>query len=151
MGSVDESTAALGLARAMTESEKIRSILVHIQKQLYVLMSELAAIPDKVDQFKRISIEDVHWLEEQITNLENAVVLPKEFIIPGESSASAALAISRTIVRRSERRTIAFFEEISFTDTTLITYLNRLSSLIFVLEVYESSLTGRGLLLAKEE
>lgn len=151
IGSVDEATAALGLARSLTEIEKTRSIVLQIQKQLYVLMTELSAEPDMAGQFDAIDEEEVIWLEEQITSLEKLVELPREFIIPGESPAGGALAIARTVIRRAERRVIALFEENEIQKVILIAYLNRLSSLIFILEIYEASLSGEGIRLVKED
>jgi len=151
VGCVDEATAALGLARSLSKSEKICSMLVHIQEQLYWLMSELSAAPGVAEKFDKINQVEIVWLEKQIEHLENTVLLPKEFILPGESSASAALALARTIVRRAERRTITLFETGEIKKSLLIAYLNRLSSLIFILEVYEASLSGRGVRLVNEE
>ena len=90
-------------------------------------------------------------MEDQIEHLEKIVVLPREFIIAGESVASAALALARTIVRRAERRTIALFEAGEINKPLLIAYLNRLSSLIFLLEVYEASSSGGGVRLVNED
>jgi cob(I)alamin adenosyltransferase len=151
IGSVDEATAALGLARSLSESEKIRSLVLYIQKQLYLLMSELSASPEVADKFDKLNEDDVEWLEEQIDSLEKSVVLPREFILPGESPASGALSLARTIIRRAERRAVALQEAGEVQKPILIVYLNRLSTLLFILEVYESSLSGRGIRLAKEE
>lgn len=151
VGSVDEASAALGLARAMTESESVQEIILQVQKQLYLLMSELSADSKTADQFDRINQGEVDWLEEHILKLEKTVTMPREFILPGQSPASAALAVARTIVRRAERRAIALFEMEGFKKEVLIVYLNRLSSLVFILEIYESSLSAQHLRLAKEE
>ena len=151
VGSVDEATSAIGLARALSQSEKTRSTLLHVQKKLYFLMTELSVDPAVAGKFDKIQQEDVGWLETQIETLENSVVLPRDFILPGESQASGALALARTVVRRAERRTIALFEANGFEKPVLIAYLNRLSSLLFILEVYETYLSGRSLQIAKEE
>jgi cob(I)alamin adenosyltransferase len=149
IGAVDEASAALGLARALTQSERTRTILLNIQKQLYLLMSELASAPDVAEKFDKISEQDVINLEAEISDLEATVELPREFIIPGENPASGALAIARTVVRRAERRTIALLEAQEIHKQILVAFLNRLSSLIFVLEVYESSISGHNLRLVK--
>jgi len=94
---------------------------------------------------------DVEWLEKQIVWFENSIDMPREFIIPGESPASGALAVARTIVRRAERRVIALLNAGGITKEVLLAYLNRLSSLIFILEVYESSISGRKVRLVKED
>ena len=151
VGSVDEATAALGLARALAHDEKTRGILLHIQKKLYQLMSELSADPKVAHQFDQISDEDVKWLEEQVEWLEKQVIMPREFIIPGEGPSSGALALARTIVRRAERRATALLEAEQIQKTVLIAYLNRLSSLIFVLEIYETALSGGDIRLAKDQ
>lgn len=151
LGSVDEATAALGMARALSHSETTQSIILHIQRTLYYLMAELSADPKTAPRFDKISQGDITWLETQIETLENTVVLPREFILPGECPASGALALARTIIRRAERRTIALFEAKGFEKSLLIAYLNRLSSLIFVLEVYENTQSGYSTQLAKEE
>ena len=150
VGSVDEASAALGLARALAENEKVQEVILQVQKHLYFLMSELSAEEDTADHFDRIHQTEVDWLEGQIAALEKDFDMPREFIIPGGSPASGALALARTIVRRAERRAIALFESGGFKKEVLIAYLNRLSSLIFVLEVFETSQSGNGLRLAKE-
>jgi cob(I)alamin adenosyltransferase len=151
LGSVDEATAALGLARALTTHKMVQDILLKIQKQLYFLMSELSADAKTADQFDRIHQEDVNWLEAQINQIEQQVDMPREFILPGSSPASGALGLARTIVRRAERRAIVLFENKGFSKEVLIAYLNRLSSLLFVLEVYEAAASDQGLRFAKED
>ncbi len=151
VGSVDEASAALGLARALTSSQQAQRILFQVQKHLYLLMSELSANKQTAEKFDRIHKAEVNWLEEQIALLEENLDMPREFIIPGGSPASGALALARTIVRRAERRTIALYEqEEGVKKEDLIAYLNRLSSLLFVLELYEISRSGHDLQLAKE-
>lgn len=151
VGSVDEANAALGFARAMSEIEEIRGILLQVQKHLYGLMSELSADTETAVHFDKINDPEVAWLEEQIARLENIIEMPRDFIIPGESSSSAALAVARSVVRRAERRAIALFEADGFPKDVIIAYLNRLSSLIFILEIYDSSLSGNDVRLAKED
>lgn len=150
VGSVDEANAAIGLARAFSDGDRTQAILLEVQKHLYHLMSELSASPEVADKFDKLGDEQIHWLETHIAELESSVKLPKVFIIPGSSPASGALALARTIVRRAERLAVAMLESKLITKKLLIAYLNRLSSLLFVLEVYESSLSGHNLELTKE-
>jgi len=72
VGCVDEVNAALGFARSLSKSNKTQTILLTIQKKLYQLMTELSAMPDEKNQFKKIKPSDVDWLETQIDELENA-------------------------------------------------------------------------------
>jgi cob(I)alamin adenosyltransferase len=150
VGSVDEATAALGLARSLSPNDETKRIILTIQKTLYLLMSEISADIDVADQFDKLSKQDIDWLEAEIANLEKVIDLPREFIIPGVTPPSSALSLARTIIRRAERRVIALFEEGGFTNELLIAYLNRLSSLIFVLEIYEIQNAGKTVQLAKE-
>ena len=149
VGTVDEVTAALGLARSIAASEKTSAILIQVQKQLYGLMTELAASPENAETFTRISESEIAWLEEQVGEIEKLVTLPREFILPGETPASGALSLARTITRRAERRVVSLFDAGEISNKELIAYLNRLSSLLFILEVYESSQSGETVRLAK--
>ncbi len=149
VGTVDEVTAALGLARSLAANEKTRVILIQIQKHLYGLMTELSASPENAKVFSRISTEEILWLEKQVGEIEEIVALPHEFILPGETPASGALSLARTITRRAERRVVSLFEAGEILNKELIAYLNRLSSLLFILEVYESSQSGGTVRLAK--
>lgn len=150
VGSVDEATAAIGLARALSVEQKTQSILFTIQKQLYILMSELSASPETANKFDKLDHGHIQWLEEQIKDVEDSIELPREFIIPGSTPASGALALARTIVRRAERRAVAMLEAELIQKPLLIAYLNRLSSLLFVLEVYETVTSGKDIQLTKE-
>lgn len=150
IGSVDEATAALGLARSLTTVPRIGEILLVIQKQLYQLMSELAADPKNAAIFDYITPDHVNELENAVEELENETQMPSGFIIPGASQASAVFSLARAIVRRAERRVVALLDEGSVTKPVLGAYLNRLSSLLFVMEVAESTSSGDGVHLAKE-
>jgi len=151
VGTLDEATAALGLARALTESALVQDILLKVQKQLYLLMAELSADAETADKFDRIHQSEVDWLEAEIAAIEQTIEMPREFIVPGGSAAGGALALARTIVRRAERRAITLFEAGGFRKELLIAYLNRLSSLIFILEIVVASDSESGLRFAKEE
>ncbi|NLN69783.1 MAG: cob(I)yrinic acid a,c-diamide adenosyltransferase [Chloroflexi bacterium] len=151
VGSVDEANAAIGLARALSVTSKSQTILLEIQKHLYLLMSELSASPETANKFDQIKQEHLSWLEAQIQNLEEGIDLPREFIIPGDSPASGAIDLARTIVRRAERRAVEMLEAGLIQKTVLIAYLNRLSSLLFIVEVYETVTSGGDIQLAKED
>jgi cob(I)alamin adenosyltransferase len=151
VGSVDEASSALGLARSLSESDTTNRILIKVQRTLYSLMTELSAAPSVAQQFDRITEQDVQWIEEEIAKLEEVVEIPREFILPGINPASSALALSRTIVRRAERRVIELFNAQELNKEILIAYLNRLSSLIFILEIHEITLSDQSLELAKED
>ena len=142
LGSIDEATAALGVARGQCLAKEAGGIILRVQQDLYSLMAEVAAAPENAQTFRMIGGEQVAWLEAQIETLAQTVPLPKGFIIPGDCLSAAALDLARAIVRRSERRVVAVFETGELTNADLIRYLNRLSSLIFLLELQEIQISG---------
>jgi len=150
VGTLDESTTALGLARAQCLDPHSNDIILEAQRDLYKLMAEVAATPDNAEKFHFIDSVRVTWLEEQTDALSKLVEMPKEFILPGDSLAGAALALARTIIRRAERRVVELFDMKEITNPDLQRYLNRLSSLCFVLELLENKAAGHQTTLAKE-
>ena len=142
VGTVDEATAALGLARASCQAQQSAAIVLTVQRDLYHLMAELAATPENASRFRKIDSGRVGWLEKQIDELGKLVEMPREFIVPGDSLAGAALALARTVVRRAERRVAQLIHEGMVENVELLRYLNRLSSLCFVLELLENQVQG---------
>lgn len=142
VGAVDEATAALGVARAHAQAERTRALLLEVQRDLYRLMAEVAATPENQAQFRSLTAERVAWLEEQIAALEEVVPPPKAFIVPGDSPGGAFLDLARTVVRRAERRVVALWRSGGLENPALAAYLNRLSSLCFVLELLENRTAG---------
>lgn len=149
IGALDEASAALGAARAQCAAPRIAPLLVEVQRDLYQLMAEVAATPENAERFRAIEAERVTWLEEQTDALSASVNMPKEFILPGETRGGAALSLARAIVRRAERQVVHLFDEKEITNPQLQRYLNRLSSLCFVLELAENEQAGKQAKLAK--
>ena len=142
VGTLDEANAALGIARAACQAPQSPKILLTTQRDLYGLMAEVAATPQNATQFRVIDAGRVTWLEEQIAALEAGIEPTKEFIVPGDSPAGAALDLARTVVRRAERRLTGLHLEGEIKNPELLRYLNRLSSLCFVLELWENQQAG---------
>jgi cob(I)alamin adenosyltransferase len=149
LGALDEASAALGLARALVKDPQTAAALVEVQRDLYALMAEVAATAENVSQFRTIDPSRVSWLESQAEAMEKRSGMPGEFILPGDSLAGAALALARTIVRRAERRVAELLDRGELFNRVLLQYLNRLSSLCFVLELVENQAAGGNTKLAK--
>ena len=149
VGTLDESTAALGLARAQCLDPLSAPILLETQRDLYKLMAEVAATPENAEKFHFIDESRVAWLEQRTDELSRIVEMPKEFILPGDSLAGAALSLARAIIRRAERRVVELFDFNELSNPDLQRYLNRLSSLCFVLELLENKAAGHKTTLAK--
>ncbi len=151
LGAVDEATAALGMARSACQAEQTAPLLLQTQQDLYLLMAEVGATPENAGKFRKIDDKKVTWLEEQTDLLEKQVGVPSEFILPGENPGSAALALARTVVRRAERRAVELHHNGGLENPHLLAYLNRLSSLCFVLELLENQHAGQHTRLAKNK
>jgi cob(I)alamin adenosyltransferase len=149
VGTLDESTAALGLARAQCLDPRSGPILIEAQRDLYKLMAEVASTPENAEKFHFIDARRVKWLEEQTDGLSESIEMPKEFILPGDSLPGAALSLARAIIRRAERRVVELYDEQEVVNPDLQRYLNRLSSLCFVLELVENKAAGHRTTLAK--
>jgi len=137
-GAVDELNAALGLARATAPDDRLRERLAPIQKDLVVLMGELAtAVGDlpryAKDGHSRTTPAMTDLLEKWIAELESAKVSPGGWAMPGTSAASAALDLARTVCRRAERRACSLQEAGQLDSPEILTYLNRLSDLLWLL------------------
>lgn len=143
VGEIDEATAALGLARSMCRSERSAALLLQTQRDLYGLMAEISATPENAARFRTINAGRVAWLEEQADALSELTTVPKEFIVPGDTQAGAAIDLARTIIRRAERRVALLLHEAEIENAELLRYLNRLSSLCFVVELFETQAGGK--------
>jgi cob(I)alamin adenosyltransferase len=150
IGTLDESSASLGLARAAARDARCGPLLLEAQRDLYRLMAEVAATQENAHQF-HFDARRVDWLEEQTDELSKIVEMPNEFIVPGDSAAGAALSLARAVVRRAERRVVELFDKKEITNPALQQYLNRLSSLLFVLELLENQAAGKDTTMAKEK
>jgi cob(I)alamin adenosyltransferase len=76
----------------------------------------------------------VDGVDELLREAEASIELPREFIVPGETRASAALEIARTLLRRAERRTVTLArEDPAIAEGRTLPYLNRLADLLWIL------------------
>jgi len=143
LGALDEASASLGMARATCQAPGMSELLIALQRDLYDLMAEVGATPENAARFRKIDAARVGWLETRTDALGDQVVLPREFILPGDTPGGAALSLARTVVRRAERRVARLLHNQQIENPQLLRYLNRLSSLCFVLELCENQSHGR--------
>jgi cob(I)alamin adenosyltransferase len=145
-GTADEAQAALGLVRAASCTPRSAEIVLPIQRDLHLLMAELAAAGAADSPFAgSITTAHVERLEGWIADLETQVEMPREFVVPGDSVPGAALHLARTVARRAERLAVRLADEGLLENEQVVRYLNRLSSLLFVLALFEDqAATGSG-------
>src|SRR2546421_1345182 len=136
-GAVDEINAAIGLARATAEHDFVRENLLGIQKDLVILMGELATLPEDLpryvkDGFKLVTPEMTEKLEKVVKEIEAQKIAYKGWATPGATVHSGALDVARTVCRRAERRVCALHEANQLQNPEVIIYLNRLSDLLWL-------------------
>lgn len=144
IGNFDEACAALGLCRSFSTSGRVQEVALLLQKQLHLLMGEIAS-QDK-HQVLSNGIDESHtkWVENIIEEFTSQIEMPKEFIVAGDTKSGAFFALARTTIRRAERKLTELYDHELVKNKHLLGFVNRLSSLLFVLELYENSISGKG-------
>jgi cob(I)alamin adenosyltransferase len=142
LGTLDEASSALGIARATTDSERSASLILEIQRDLCWMMSELAATTEEARPGIHITAERVDWLADTMTGLQAEAPLEPQFTVPGDSTSGGFVQFGRAIVRRAERLVTLLDQQGALHNPQIIAYLNRLSALLFVLARYEDLKTG---------
>ena len=137
-GTVDEANCCIGLMLASEVPEDIRTLLIHIQHQLFDLGGELC-IPGHAAIFDA----DIDALEARLDHYNDDLPPLKEFILPGGGEAAARCHVARTVVRRAERETVSLAREETVRPQA-VHYLNRLSDLLFVLARVLARSSGHG-------
>jgi len=141
-GTVDEVSAFLGLARAQACDARVRGLIIAIQRDLYCMMGDLATVPESATRPPWLAADRLDWLEAQTDALGAEVEMPRAFIVPGDSIGGATLDIARTVARRAERLVSRLAHEGELRDDVPLKYMNRLSSLLFVLARVEDRAAG---------
>jgi cob(I)alamin adenosyltransferase len=141
-GTVDEAVAALGLARALSDSPAAQALILRLQRELFVVGADLATNPTKRDRLEpgisMVTGEMVQGLESLIDERVAEQPLPDYFVVPGTSAVSAALDVARSIVRRAERRAVDMRDAGRVVSDEVLKYVNRLSDLLFVLARWQA-------------
>lgn len=134
-GSIDETNAAIGLARVETVGELDR-ILEEIQNDLFDLGADLATPQQSNDKADlRVLSTQTKRLENDIDRLNEKLAPLKSFVLPGGSKASAYLHLARTVARRAERVIVSLSAQEKVNKDAL-GYINRLSDFLFVAARY---------------
>lgn len=137
-GGVDEFNSALGMVRAFCGDEELSQRVYEVQKELVILMGELAV--DSADRaryaekgFLFVSAPMVDGVTAQVDKLEKEHRISfKHWATPGATQASAVLDLARTACRRAERGVVALQEGGEEVNPEIVRYLNRLSDLCWL-------------------
>ncbi|MHB8681151.1 MAG: cob(I)yrinic acid a,c-diamide adenosyltransferase [Acidimicrobiales bacterium] len=136
-GAVDEAQAALGVARAEADKgSELDALLVAIERDLWVLMAEVATAPENRSKLKAgtslVTPDMVERLERHIDDLLSRIDMPSDFVVPGQNRTAALLDVARTVVRRAERLVVGG-RVLQGSGSLVAPYLNRLSDLLWAM------------------
>ena len=139
-GTLDETNAAIGLARLHTRSDPaLDAMLARIQNDLFDLGAELCYPDESKDARGRLSVSDaqVERLESEIDALNRELQPLRSFVLPGGTQAASFLHLARTISRRAERLMVALAARPNEpVGGSALRYINRLSDFLFVAARY---------------
>jgi len=156
IGEVDELNAFLGIVieeieeNFKTETKKLKDV----QKDLFVIGAELAAVQMQNKIIKKISGLKVKQLEKWIDKMEKDLPKLHDFISYEGSEEAVKVFYARAICRRAERVVIKLDQQLNpppnrgrlgggLVSPQTKQYLNRLSDLLFVLGRWFNCKTGK--------
>jgi cob(I)alamin adenosyltransferase len=134
-GDVDEANSVIGIVRLHVDGAD-DAVLARIQNDLFDLGADLCVPITENPEYPqlRVTQAQVDWLESQIDRMNADLAPLTSFILPGGTPAAAFLHQARTVVRRAERLVVALISTPDEAVNRLVlTYLNRLSDLLFVM------------------
>ena len=131
-GAVDELNAQLGAARAIVRDRDLEEVLDRLQNRLFDLGAELATPKGTQKTPSAITAAEVQVLEGVIDLYQETLPPLREFILPAGGELATALHVARTVCRRAERRVVSLHRRDAL-NAEILSYLNRLSDLLFVL------------------
>ena len=151
LGDLDEATSSIGLARAHLHEvdSTAAALLMQVQRDLYEAMAEVA-VPASRASGPRVDGARLDWLTGACEKADRATSTPTQFVLVGASIVGAQLDVARTVVRRAERSVVRMLDVADAdptgdlpTNRLLGAYLNRLSTLLYLLARGADEATGR--------
>jgi cob(I)alamin adenosyltransferase len=130
-GTVDELNSVVGLVLAAPCPDAVRHMLERVQNELFDLGADLS-VPLEHDARLRVTQHQIDALERDCDRVNAELPELRSFVLPGGSEAAARLHVARTICRRAEREALSASTRHAV-NPVVLTYLNRLSDLLFIL------------------
>ncbi len=131
-GTIDETGAAMGLARSLSDDAEINELAKSIQRELFAVSGSVANPNYENAPKPYVTTEMVEHLTAEVHRIEKMEGVLADWSLPGEIASSAAFDVARTVCRRAERAVIRLQEAGEAVDQTAVTYLNRLSDLLWL-------------------
>lgn len=127
LGTIDEFTSVLGLAKAYSDDRDLISDIELIQKKLISIMGEISGGEQSVTD------DCIAYVQGMCDKYYGTGI--EEFILPGKNIVSAQLDVARCVIRRAERVAVKVMQTGRIRKTLLV-YLNRLSDTIYAMARY---------------
>jgi cob(I)alamin adenosyltransferase len=158
-GDVDEANSAIGAALAAEGlPDDVAAVLRTVQNEMFDVGADLSnplRVPTSADSPPelRVTQDYIDRLEAWCDQFGDPLPNLKSFILPGGAPAAAQLHLARTVVRRAERaawaaiqaygtEAVGDLEQPGGVNAPAITYLNRLSDLLFILTRVVNGIDG---------
>jgi len=140
-GALDELGAYLSLSKSLIKNKKAENVIESVQRDLFVIGREVVSESRFLNKLpKRIDNSCIERLEKIIKELEKKNGRKKGcFYLFGQNLLSSTLNVARTVARRAERRIVTLQKRKFLNNSHILTYINRLSDLLYLLAKSEST------------
>jgi cob(I)alamin adenosyltransferase len=138
VGEIDELTAWIGITRSELDNDykKIDEILEQLQGQLSIVMAFISSYQSEQPFLLPGSPTYLSIIEGWTSRIEEQIKVPNVFLKAGKTKLGAYFNLLRVISRRVERKAVVLFAETEKDTNQILPYLNRLSTLFYVLWLY---------------
>lgn len=149
LGTIDELNSWIGVVVALATAPLVKDVLTLVQHDLFDLGAQIS-----VPGTPLLSGDHLARIEQSFEKMNTELGMLKEFILPGGTQASAFIHVARTVCRRAERCLFTLTEidsqaegmtprAVADSESYGLSYLNRLSDLLFVASRLENRAAGR--------
>ena len=132
-GTIDELISQMGFARSICTDAEVRERIKGLQRELYKVGSAIATPPESKKPAPEITSAMVDALEAEVHRIESPPGVLADWSLPGELPDAAALDVARTVCRRAERLAAGLTDQGQLSNPSILSYLNRLSDLLWLL------------------
>ncbi len=141
-GELDELNSLLGLIRTGSLDPELSDILLAVQKKIFKVNTEITAFFPVKYEIPIIQEDDIRELENWIDQTDALLPPLDGFIVPGGSLSGARLHLARAVCRRAERHLVALIRKDVTVSRYVVSWVNRLGDLLFVLARRENLRSG---------
>jgi cob(I)alamin adenosyltransferase len=131
-GTIDELVSQIGFARSICGDVEVKGWLAAIQRDLFKVGGAIGADVDWGNRAPEIGSQMIAVLDQHVQRVEATEGILKDWALPGQLPAAAALDVARTVCRRAERMAVKLSEDDVLANPPVLAYLNRLSDVLWL-------------------